>query len=375
MSIYTTPLQFGYFFSLILWLVLLLRGFKEQRLSDKMLGWVMFLLAMEMQDYTFGFSGINFLWNELNGFPRGVNLIFGPVVYFYFRSQVNRNFAFKKAHIWHFTPFLAVFIFKLIIFLQGPGVVEKVQESTFDLILGYTNTLASIVSYSYYFRKCLKIYKDYRKWCENEFSDTERIDFAWFRNFVYAMAFWIICREFMNILDIYLSLDFYQDWWWNLALIAVSIYIGLTGFAQKQPAIINFNKTDKNSVNTEENKIIQVDELYIEKEKLAERITAIMQNDRLYLQPELNLTELAKHLKTNTSLLSSTINQVFQQNFNDYINTLRVQEFIENYKADKQRNFTMIALAIDAGFNSKATFNRAFKKIKGTSPKEYFEKN
>ena len=60
MSIYTTPLQFGYFFSLLMWVLLLIRGYKNQRLSDKLLGWIMFILAMEMQDYTYGMNSMAF---------------------------------------------------------------------------------------------------------------------------------------------------------------------------------------------------------------------------------------------------------------------------------------------------------------------------
>jgi AraC-like DNA-binding protein len=62
------------------------------------------------------------------------------------------------------------------------------------------------------------------------------------------------------------------------------------------------------------------------------------------------------------------------KNFNDYINELRIEEFIKLFKSDKGRQFTMLSIALDSGFNSKATFNRAFKKIKGCSPKEYLSK-
>ena len=96
-----------------------------------------------------------------------------------------------------------------------------------------------------------------------------------------------------------------------------------------------------------------------------------METERLFLQSELSLRELAQHLNTNTSLLSKTINQVFEMNFNDYINSLRIEEFITSYRKDSE-SFTMIALAFDAGFNSTATFNRAFKKAKGQSPKAFF---
>ena len=63
----TTGLQFGYFLALLFFVIFIVRGFREDRLSDKMLAWVMFLMAMLIQDYTFGFAGINVLWEELDG--------------------------------------------------------------------------------------------------------------------------------------------------------------------------------------------------------------------------------------------------------------------------------------------------------------------
>ena len=96
-----------------------------------------------------------------------------------------------------------------------------------------------------------------------------------------------------------------------------------------------------------------------------------MENDSLYLQPELNLQELAQYLQTNPALLSAAINQVFGKNFNEYINGLRIDEFVRKYNADSNHRFTLLSHAMDSGFNSKATFNRAFKKIKGKSPQEF----
>lgn len=380
MSLYTTPLQMGYFFSLLLWVLLLIRGYKEQRLSDKLLGWIMFILAMELQDYTFGFAGINVLWNELNGFPRGVSLLFGPIVYFYFRSQVNRSFTINKVDLWHFLPYVLYFLYEIFFFLQGPESVEKKQASTYNEVLSVVLRLSLLVSFIYYLSKCLLIYRSYRKWSINQFSNTELIDFSWFRNFLYAMILWLVCREIMNILDGFLDLDFYQDWWWNLVLMVVAFYIGLAGYSQRQPAKIYFEidqDSQKEPSLSDQKNEKQSDSVAIqaaERAAMAEQLERLMAKDRLYLQPDLNLQELAQHLQINAVQLSSTINQELGQNFNDYINSLRIEEFIRAYTSDVNRRFTLLSIALDSGFNSKATFNRAFKKIKGCSPKEYFEK-
>lgn len=379
MSIYTTPLQFGYFFSLIIWLLLLVRGYREQRLSDRMLGWIMFILAMELQDYTFGFAGINFLWNELNGFPRSVSLLFGPVVYFYFLSQTNNAFRLKKTHLWHFLPFGIYFSYKMFFFLQGSEAVDAIHASELDLVLSYVLRIGLIASFFFYLWRCLTIYKHYRFWSLEQFSNLDLIDFKWFRNFIYCMVFWLAFREIMFVLDAIFSLDFYQDWWWNLALVAVSIYIGLAGFSQKQSVRINFDPDPTAEILEKAPKQmhmapIEKEATDPEKSSLADKLNSLMQTEKLFLQPELSLHELAQHLQTNPVQVSATINQIFGKNFNDYVNGLRIEEFIRLYSKDINRRYTLLSLALDSGFNSKATFNRAFKKIKGNSPQEYLNR-
>ncbi|MDX1315159.1 MAG: helix-turn-helix domain-containing protein [Eudoraea sp.] len=374
MSLYTTPLQIGYFFSLLMWILFNIRGFREQRLSDKLLGWIMFILAMELQDYTFGFAGINVLWNELNGFPRGVSFLFGPVVYFYFRAQVNRDFQLERKHLWHLLPYLAYFAYEISAFVRGPEAVQMRQASDYNLVMSYILRFALWASFIFYLSKCLIIYRKYRAWYIHQFSNTELVNFRWFRDFIYAMIFWLLFREVMNVLDAVFDLDFYQDWWWNLALVAVVFYIGLAGIAQRQPALIHY-ELDGDSHPGGQVRGLQpdletdVDEV---KSEIATRLNSLMEKERLYLQPDLNLRELAQHLQTSSSQVSAAINQVFQQNFNDYVNSLRIEEFIRLYQMHGDK-FTLLSLAFESGFNSKATFNRAFKKIKGSAPKEFLK--
>jgi AraC-like DNA-binding protein len=103
------------------------------------------------------------------------------------------------------------------------------------------------------------------------------------------------------------------------------------------------------------------------------KIISLLQDEKIYEDPELSLTQMAKQLKTNPSILSKTINQGFQLNFNDFINNYRIEAVKEKLQAGEQKTQTLLGIAYDCGFNSKATFNRAFKKVTGTSPKEWLE--
>ena len=365
MTIYTTPLQFGYFFSLALAVLFWVRARSEERLSDSFLGWVLFFVAMQLQDYTFGFAGINILWTELNGFPRGVDLLFGPAVYFYLKSQTNRDFALQKNHFLHLLPWLIYFSVEFSVFVMGKGAVTKFQNSILSDILEGVHYVVRIVSLTYYLWSSLKIYKAYRTWSQDQFSDTETISFRWFRNFLYFMIVWLVCRELMFGLDEILELSFYQDWWWNLPLVVTAFYVGLQGYSQPQPLHISFSLSEKNTL---EETIIETPKAVIQKQW-----DQLIELHKYYLQPELSLNELSQHLGENARELSNAIKQDFGLNFNDYINRKRVAAFEEKIAANEQDQFTLLSLGYESGFNSKATFHRAFKKHKGCTPKEFVE--
>jgi AraC-like DNA-binding protein len=105
------------------------------------------------------------------------------------------------------------------------------------------------------------------------------------------------------------------------------------------------------------------------------KILELLEKEKSFEDPELSLTQVAKQLATHPSLLSKVINQGFQLNFNDFINNYRIEAVKEKLKAGEQKTQTLLGIAFDCGFNSKATFNRAFKKATGISPKDWLQQN
>jgi AraC-like DNA-binding protein len=71
--------------------------------------------------------------------------------------------------------------------------------------------------------------------------------------------------------------------------------------------------------------------------------------------------------------MSKTLNDSFQKNFFDFINTYRTEAFKEKLDDPKFQNYTFLAVAYEAGFNSKTAFNRSFKRVTGQSPSEYLQ--
>lgn len=107
-------------------------------------------------------------------------------------------------------------------------------------------------------------------------------------------------------------------------------------------------------------------------EELKAQLDALLEKGKPYLNPKLTLEELADRMHINLHTLSWLINEGYGKNFFDLINEKRIEEFIRLSTLDKYKNYTFLAIAMEAGFNSKTTFNRVFKKHTGKTPREYF---
>ncbi|WP_394748209.1 helix-turn-helix domain-containing protein [Spongiimicrobium salis] len=163
--------------------------------------------------------------------------------------------------------------------------------------------------------------------------------------------------------DLTMVTDFLVDIVW----VVFSFTVFLLGyFAIRQPEIFKIEKLieeviDKSSLDKEDLKDLKA------------ALEKVMQGEKLFLQPTLSLPELATTLGSNVHELSKVINEGFDKNFRDFVNSYRIAHFIEKVKAQEDKSKTYLAIALDSGFNSKSSFNRSFKKIKGTSPREFFQ--
>ena len=108
-------------------------------------------------------------------------------------------------------------------------------------------------------------------------------------------------------------------------------------------------------------------------DELSARVDTIMREKRPYLEPRLTLPLLSEITEINPHLLSRVINEKFGKNFFEFVNSYRVEEFKRLATSEKLKSMTLLALALEAGFNSKSTFNAAFKKIARQTPSEFHE--
>lgn len=108
-------------------------------------------------------------------------------------------------------------------------------------------------------------------------------------------------------------------------------------------------------------------------ERSKEKLEDFMQSQRPYINTGINLNTLAEMLDTKPANLSRVINECYDKNFFDFINAYRIQHFIEIAPLPEHRHKTLLGIALEVGFNSKSTFNRAFKKETQMTPTAYFK--
>ncbi|SHJ11396.1 AraC-type DNA-binding protein [Hymenobacter daecheongensis DSM 21074] len=104
------------------------------------------------------------------------------------------------------------------------------------------------------------------------------------------------------------------------------------------------------------------------------RVVQALEQEELFRNPELTLDALAQHLSLTPNTVSQLLNAGLGQSFHDLVNGYRLAEVKRRLLTDDARRLTVLALALEAGFNSKTTFNRVFKEKTGVTPKEYQKK-
>ncbi len=106
-------------------------------------------------------------------------------------------------------------------------------------------------------------------------------------------------------------------------------------------------------------------------EQFQKKLAHCMKTEQPFTQSDLTLDQLARHLGISPHNLSQVLNTCFKMNFFDFINHYRLQKVKKDLLDPEKQNFTILAIAFDAGFNSKSSFNAIFKKHTGKTPSQY----
>jgi AraC-like DNA-binding protein len=348
--------------------LLIIRGFRQKNKADFWLAALLLVLCSSLITPFIGFANVYDLNQWLTYFPFSIVYSYGVLVWFYTLNLTDSKRSFQPKDLLLFTPAIIYLIVRFFLFshnLDWKDWFIHTYGRLYETVIFVTEIIWNLV-FLYF---SIKHYQKYRAWLNENFSDTEKIKFDWLRNFLYIFTFVLILGglfDFTNSFIFYLS--YIQFFYFQIVLALVTYYLAVAGYLRSKTIELNF--TEKEAAQVEERKTLLSEK---DLEKLKNKLNYLMENERIYLEPNINLNDLSRKLGINSTVLSYAINHGFGKNFNDFINEFRINEVKIKLKTDDDS--TLLNVAFDCGFNSKATFNRAFKKFTGISPKEFQEDN
>ncbi|MFA5325921.1 MAG: AraC family transcriptional regulator [Bacteroidales bacterium] len=205
-------------------------------------------------------------------------------------------------------------------------------------------------------------------------SNIKGIDLNWLEYIIFIVLIISIVVGIYNIFFKLSALNLFMNSFFLITVFFVSYY------SMKQKEIFPLNKEHRNeiiAINEEEHaiemkrKIIPDEELGILKSQLDQ----LMQNQKPYLDSELNLIKLSQILNITPHQLSYLLNYGFNENFFHFINKYRVEMAKAMLKTKKLNKYSILGIAYESGFNSKTSFNTTFKKMTNQTPSEFKKKS
>ena len=292
--------------------------------------------------------------------------LFGPLFYIYIRRLLFKGNTSYLLPVYHATPFL------LLLTLSIFYLIHYSSEDFYQYFLnGNLKTIFNIISIVmiasnlYYLFRSYKLVKKYKKEEKQNFSfEQSPINFlnSFLISFLVCLVAWIISYINYSLLDRYFTYVNYESVW-----VAIPVLLYVIGyFSLKQPELFRIPLEVK--ISEKKARLSALDS-----DLLKKKLDSLMLNEKVFLQHDLTLREVAKLLKTSTNNISWLLNSVYKTTFYDFINSHRIKEFVKEVENKKHLQNTILALSIDAGFNSKSTFNKAFKVVMKDTPSNYIK--
>ncbi len=341
--------------------MLILLSKKGRTVADYLLAFWFFLILLAITTIYIGHNSESALdwyfdFTDISVF------LYGPIIYFYARALRNSDFKLSIEYAFHLIPFIVSGVSVLIYYSVGSGI-----PSTFRNLILISKMLLLLL----YVIAVLLLLKKYNKEIEEFYSNTDRIKLNWLR--FLAVGFIIIftissISQIVYAMGI-LEIPQYGGYFTNIVLCVFVISIGYFGIKQTAiniPQQIGDHHNEKN-----QEIILESNKIGSKEEKDFRNLVDYVKSEKPYLDGELTLYKLANQVNKPPYQLSKLINNYGGISFYDFINQFRIEEVKTKINNNMHVQHTLLSIGYDSGFNSKASFNRVFKKLVGMTPREY----
>lgn len=338
---------------------------KGKKVNNIILGLIFLMIGWNMADMTLRISSLQTELGFFQLIDDGFFLLYGPLFYVYVKLVIYNDFTLNK-RIWpHLVPYIFVTLF--LIFSFGTKSVQPVSQSDNNSLPWYIH----VISYSLYLPILIYLglaYKEllgYREIIRKRFSRIDDINLNWLSFTLKTMGSITILSLVHNFFVISGNNYLYST---SLLLFLAFLFYFVNHVifkALKQPEIfagIDLKEVEKYLGSNLTNEQIG---------ELKSQLLDLFSEEKVYMNPQINIGELAEKLETSSKSLSQVINLSFNKNFFDFINSFRIEEAKNIMLNTNDVHLTVLEVMYQSGFNSKSSFNTAFKKATGQTPTQF----
>ncbi|HJP63496.1 MAG TPA: helix-turn-helix domain-containing protein, partial [Mucilaginibacter sp.] len=305
--------------------------------------WITQILLMDIRPKGY-MAGSNYL-------PVQFLLSLGPLIYFYVRKITCPAYRFAWKDATHFIPAL----------LEQVMPMSGVNANPAFYLALHLVIFASILIYLY---RSHRLIQNFYHRLKPMLMDRPLLEFRWLERLLWATALlWTLWIGLVLIDEVQyhgeLAIYIYYPCYIFFAVIL--IWTAVAALFRPPTATLQSSSAAKSSPLLE----LRAKAAFVKKE---------VASNHYYLDPELSLSVLAEKFGVTPHELSRIINTVFKKSFNDFINAYRVNEVLQKMQDPAYSHMNLVGIAYESGFNSKTTFNRAFKQVTGNNPVDYKKK-
>lgn len=294
--------------------------------------------------------------------PDTVIFIFGPLTYLFVSRLLSINS--NKYTFLHFFPALIYALLIIYFFTLGSTYFDHLitTPEVWDLILKIeTFGLISNISYLVVCFALLNRYKSKSK----DAIAFQQPTIIFIKNYLIivtlCLSLWVFSYVSGYFIGYFSAIVNYSTVWFSMPF--ASYLVGY--YLITKPPLFSWNfSVNKRDVGRLHPELVN---------QLKEKLDNLICNERVYMREDLTLKELSDLIDTSVHNLSWLLNDVYEQCFYDFINTLRIKAFAAKIEDGEHIKKTILALALEVGFKSKSTFNKSFKSVYQTTPSNYIK--
>lgn len=353
----------------------LLRMERGNRAANRLLACLLFALSLQLGEYVLVASGYYRHAPHWLGVTLPCVFLIGPLYFLYGSAVLQERFRLVRKHALHFIPALLCMLVLFRFYLQPAaakvefvaGLVQRgyvifpldqfllMALSTFQMLAYFYLTYARLQGFAARFKA--------------ESANAEILNLEWLQTASIAFSLYMMLF-FVAYFQLFLLQAHRQEIFY-LAMLVLSGFIHAVGYhGLRFPEIFSSAPMPTRTIKYQKNPLPEG-----RAQSYVEKLHEYMTTAQPYLKPELKLSEVAEALRMPANHLSQVLNAELGKNFFDFINEQRIAAAQQRLLDPHHAHYTILAIALEVGFNNKASFNRVFKKLVGMTPSEYVNVN